>query len=266
MPKKMTKEEFVNKANLKHGVGRYDYQNSVYVDYTNRLNIKCNRCGETFPQTPREHLAGCGCPTCGKEKLRMSKLGKTRNDMKKMLYGCAYCDSETSIRKTKPYQTWRGILERCFDTKFQEKEPSYKGCSICSEWLLFSGFKEWFDIHYVDGFEIDKDLLSSASCKLYSPETCVFLPMEINRLLRSKPKKKNSNLPSGVFLINNSIIAKYGNFYLGSFTTIKDAVIAHLKFKKQRIAELANKWKDKIEPRAYEALINLDVDKFFNNK
>ena len=263
MANKMDYDRFVSKANLKHGYGRYDYQNSVYVSYTEKLNIKCNVCGETFPQTPREHLAGCGCPSCGKEKVRTSKLGITRVDMKKVIFGCAVCDSTVAVGRTKCYQKWHGILQRCFDVAFQEKEPTYKGCSICNEWLLFSSFKEWYDNHYIEGFEIDKDLLSNNLRKLYSPDTCVFLPREINHILRRSHKKQENGLPYGVFLVDNTIIAKQGNVYLGAFSTVEEAYKAYLNSKKKRITELANKWKDKIEKRAYDALINLDVDKFF---
>jgi hypothetical protein len=50
---------------------------------------------------------------------------------------------------------------------------------------------------------------------------------------------------------------------LGTFNTIEEARSTYLKAKKEYTTKLANKWKDKIEPRAYDALINLDVDKFF---
>lgn len=263
MRQKVDYNEFVRKANLKHGIGRYDYSGSVYVDYEDKLNIKCNVCGTIFPQTPHSHLCGHGCPVCALKTISVSKVGKTRNDMKKVLFGCAFCDSKTSIRKKKSYHVWRGVLDRCFNVTFQEKEPTYKGCSICNEWLVFSAFEEWFDNHYVEGFEIDKDLLSGVGCKLYSPETCVFLPMEINRFLGGKSTKIREGLPLGVFISGKRFIAQHGRTYLGTFDTIGEARNTYLKAKKEYITKLANKWKDKIETRAYDALINLDVDNFF---
>ena len=131
---------------------------------------------------------------------------------------------------------------------------------------MFSAFEEWFNNHYVEGFEIDKDLLSGVGCKLYSPETCVFLPMEINRFLGGKSTKIREGLPLGVFISGKRFIAQHGRTYLGTFDTIEEARNAYLKAKKEYITKLANKWKDKIEPRAYDALINLDVEKFFDNK
>jgi hypothetical protein len=85
--------------------------------------------------------------------------------------------------------------------------------------------------------------------------------MEINVILSANSTKRD--LPVGVHVVGGCITASCGKDYLGSFSTIEDARKAYLAEKKKRITELANKWKDKIETRAYDALINLDVDKFF---
>lgn len=80
--------------------------------------------------------------------------------------------------------------------------------------------KKWFNQHYVEGFEIDKDLLSNKNKKLYSPETCVFLPREINRFL-CKTTNKKSQLPLGVYVSGGSIIAIHRKKYLGVFKSKK---------------------------------------------
>lgn len=82
------------------------------------------------------------------------------------------------------YQTWCGMLERCYDEKCQEKKPTYKGCVVCEEWHNFQIFAAWYYDNYPkDGgkYQLDKDL----SCygergKLYSPETCVFVTAQVN--------------------------------------------------------------------------------------
>lgn len=71
------------------------------------------------------------------------------------------------------YRKWSGILERCFSKAYKEKNETYKDVIICSEWLLFSNFKEWMKTQDWEGKEIDKDLLVSGN-KTYSPELCVF--------------------------------------------------------------------------------------------
>ena len=48
--------------------------------------------------------------------------------------------------------------------------------------------------------------------------------------------------------------------YLGSFKTELEAFNAYKKAKESFVKELANKWKDKIDERAYEALMNYQVE------
>lgn len=65
--KKRTKEqeEFVRQANIVHN-NRYLYDSVVYVNTHKLVNIRCPQHG-TFPQTPKAHLNGQGCPICGME-------------------------------------------------------------------------------------------------------------------------------------------------------------------------------------------------------
>lgn len=70
MTKKLTKDEFVEKANSVHG-GYYSYNNFVYRDAISRGWITCPKHGD-FEQAPREHLSGKGCKACGYEKVSKS--------------------------------------------------------------------------------------------------------------------------------------------------------------------------------------------------
>ena len=45
-----------------------------------------------------------------------------------------------------------------------------------------------------------------------------------------------------------------------SFKTAQEASEAYRLCKKERIRKLANKWKDQIDPRAYNALLNYQVE------
>ena len=33
------------------------------------------------------------------------------------------------------------MLVRCYNAKFHERQPQYKGCTVCEEWLNYSNFK-----------------------------------------------------------------------------------------------------------------------------
>ena len=47
---------------------------------------------------------------------------------------------------------------------------------------------------------------------------------------------------------------------LGRFDSVEEAFNAYKEAKEKYIKEVAEKWKDKIDPRAYEALYNYTVD------
>ena len=65
---KLTKEEFIEKANKVHGEGTYDYSKVEYVNMKTDVIIICPIHGE-FPQTPNSHIYGeCGCSKCNKNK------------------------------------------------------------------------------------------------------------------------------------------------------------------------------------------------------
>jgi len=80
------------------------------------------------------------------------------------------------------YQRWRDMLQRCYSEKFHERFPTYKGCSVCEEWLTFSNFKHWMEQQDWEGKHLDKDILFQDN-KIYSPETCVFVDAKVNIFL-----------------------------------------------------------------------------------
>lgn len=136
------------------------------------------------------------------------------------------------------YDIWSGILQRCYDKKFQKAHPHYAGCSVCDEWLIFSNFFAWWKEHQVDGWEVDKDFKLPGN-RIYSPNHCLFIPKEVNAFIVSRGKKK-SELPMGVSYLYRldkykATISRDGShIHLGLFKTAEEAnqawVIAKLKF------------------------------------
>ena len=78
----------------------------------------------------------------------------------------------------KSHYVWRDILEKCYSEKYHKINPSYIGYTVSKEWLYYANFEKWFDINYIkyiDGFQLDKDVLSG---KLYSEDTCKFVSIQ----------------------------------------------------------------------------------------
>ena len=67
MPKRLTTEEFIERAKKVHGE-KYDYSKVKYINTDTKVCIICPEHGE-FWQTPDNHLQGRGCYICGKEKV-----------------------------------------------------------------------------------------------------------------------------------------------------------------------------------------------------
>ena len=159
------------------------------------------------------------------------------------------------------------MLQRCYSDEYQKKEPTYKGCSVCDEWLTLSNFKRWMDDPangYQEGYHLDKDILVKGN-KVYSPETSCFVPYQINYVILNR-KLHRGDMPIGVYKRGNSHIAYYNNtgkrIILGSFKTPEAAFLAYKKAKEQYVKELAEKYykEGKITERVYNALLNYRVE------
>lgn len=163
----------------------------------------------------------------------------------------------------KTYIRWRGMLERCYCETYHKNKPSYKECSIVEEWYNFQNFAQWFNENYIEGFELDKDILVKGN-KIYSPETCCFVPQEINVIFTSNDKKRGG-YPVGVSLhregkFQASVSINNKQKYLGLFNTPEEAFQAYKIAKENYIKEVADKWKDLIDPRVYEAMYDYKVE------
>ena len=136
-----------------------------------------------------------------------------------MIYGIATNDTGSVTdpvtgKKCRIYVTWYDMIRRCYSSVYQIKYPKYVGCTVASEWLLFSNFKNWVENEttYCPNKQLDKDLLIVGN-KLYSPSTCIFISQEINKFLTIN-QRKSSDLPIGVNLKNTRFQAVCNNPFL----------------------------------------------------
>ena len=76
---RLTKQEFINKANKVHN-NKYNYSKTKIINFITSIIIICKKHGE-FLQTPGKHLHGRGCFVCGKlEKIITQKfVNKAKN-------------------------------------------------------------------------------------------------------------------------------------------------------------------------------------------
>lgn len=167
--------------------------------------------------------------------------------------------SKVNGKFTKPYQTWRNMLGRCYNPICQKRQPSYVGCSVSDDWLYFPAFEEWFYTNYVEGYQLDKDLLVDGN-KEYGSDTCIFVPSQINSLFTDCGRARG-DYPVGVsFYKRNSKFEAHVTIngkqqFLGYFSDVDGAHKAYIEAKKANVLRMAEVWKDKIQPKLYEALV-----------
>ena len=162
------------------------------------------------------------------------------------------------------YKLWKRMMGRCYDISYINKYPTYKDCSVCEEWHNYQNFAKWHDENYykIEGEEIhlDKDILIKGN-KIYSPDTCIFVPDRINYLF-IKANKSRGKYPIGVNYNKQSkkFIATCTPKYLGLFNTPEEAFEVYKNCKENLIRKIANEYKDKIPQKLYDVLINYQVE------
>ena len=195
--------------------------------------------------------------------------GSFKNPYHKSVYGVGCIGNANSRNETgnkkHSYTIWFAMLQRCYKDCYYKKK-TYLDCYVCDEWLCFETFEKWFDENYYEIpnaiMDLDKDIFRQGN-KIYSPETCCFVPQDINKCFMERDN--SSGLPSGVYK-NKS--GTYGartckswdgksSVRLGTYNTAEEANQAFLKYKYQCIKEKANFYKDYLPEYIYNKLIEL---------
>lgn len=150
----------------------------------------------------------------------------------------------TYVGNEKAYSKWVSMLNRCYSPKYQSRQPTYIGCSVCDEWLVFSKFKEWYDINSIAGMQIDKDILIRGN-KVYGPTFCRFVPKEINYILLDSGAsrgqfKQGVGWHKGVQKFQANISRLDGKEHIGYFATEDDAFAAYKSEKEKWIKHQAD--------------------------
>ena len=139
------------------------------------------------------------------------------------------------------YAKWLSMLKRCYSSKYQKNQPTYKDCTVCDEWLTFSNFKRWMETQDWEGKDLDKDLLIYRN-KIYSSFTCCFISKKLNAFLLTAKARRGSH-PLGV----DKLKGKYRTsthynghqIHLGYFAAAEEAHRAWQKAKAALAFDLA---------------------------
>ena len=190
----------------------------------------------------------------------------SRRAMKPTMCGIGYHGSENVDCKSESYLKWHDMLSRCYNAKFHERQPQYKECTVCEEWLNYSNFKVWYDLNKMKGMslDLDKDILFKGN-GVYSPETVAFVPHVINTLFLNG-KKNRGDLPLGVHFDKSK--GKYRAemsfmgeaIKLGWFDTAESAFARYKEYKEDFIKDMAEQHKDILPYKVYDAMMNWKIE------
>lgn len=202
------------------------------------------------------------------------KKGSIKCEYEPRVYGIGYLGvGEYEVhdkykKTTKCYKTWSHMLERCYDPYYINGFPTYRDCTVCDEWHNFQNFAKWYDENYYEveeeRMELDKDILVKGN-KTYSPDTCMFVPRNINSMFVKRDNSRGS-CPIGVRCLKlnekycSSIVIDGRRIYLGNFENCEDAFYEYKKAKEYEIKRRAEKYKSKIPNRLYIALNTYTVE------
>jgi len=199
------------------------------------------------------------------------KLGSVKNPNFPSVFGVGFIgqgphsSSVSGGKITQCYNAWSAMMNRCYG---KNKQKSYENVIVCQEWHNFQNFAKWHSENFIEGWELDKDLLGNG--KLYSPQTCCYLPKELNVILRKK-RVSNSKYPRGVSLLPggsfqavSSIRGK--NTYLGVYSNPDDAWMAVKMFVEDKIKLIAFEYKPYLKETTYNSILNYEVKPHYDQE
>ena len=195
------------------------------------------------------------------------KNGKIKCPYEPRLFGVGYLGegkykTKENGKNTDEYKIYHDMLRRCYDPKYQERYPTYKGCKVEEYLLNFQHMGEWINDNYyeIPGEKmcLDKDILCKGN-KVYSRQTCIFVPERINNLFTKCNKSRGDNPigttpnSSGNYMVqcNNG----YGELnYLGSYSTKEEAFNIYKEYKEKVIKEVIDSYEGEIPEPHYSRL------------
>ena len=159
------------------------------------------------------------------------------------------------------YAAWNSMLTRSCSAKYHARHQTYSGVTVCDEWRSLMSFRKWWLDHQVDGWQIDKDILSDS--REYSPETSLFVPGWLNLFTTNSGAARGAH-PIGVyfhketgrFLAHCSNPMSKKREHLGLFGTPEEGHLAWRNRKLELALELKPKM-DSIDLRIYPRIIEI---------
>jgi hypothetical protein len=128
---------FLQKSKIIHNE-LYNYTLVNYINMHAKVEIICNRCKNTFLQSPSVHLKGSGCPNCNKYKYTQDDFIKKAKEV----HGNSYDYSKVDYTHAHCYVT---IICNICGKEFKQKAYSHLQGIGCSSHSCGHSRNQWID-------------------------------------------------------------------------------------------------------------------------
>lgn len=161
------------------------------------------------------------------------------------------CKTVCNYGRTRSYIVWAKLLYRNEN-------------NVCNAFKEYEYFHKWYiklKMHSDKNWVICSSVYDINN-KTYNEDSCVLIPIEIKNTLLGLKKKRS--LPNGVYKSNNvyraAITKNKKIFNLGSYDDVESAYSVYKKHKLLHIKELAEKYRDDLDIKVYQKLINYEIE------
>lgn len=241
----------LNNQGLEMCISKYNSATDIYVNFENGFEV----------HTTYQHF----------------KDGNITNYFEPTVCGIGIIGNEiitANGKKTREYNSWHAMLCRCTREDYKQEKPTYQDSTCVDEWCYLSNFTQWIHnqenwnvLKDTNNWGVDKDILVKGN-KLYSPETCCLVPMNVNSLF-TKHDNARGEYPIGVYYnkANNNFASRCQNPYGKrichyGFKTPEDAFEQYKKDKEMIIKRVAQDEfsKGTITKQCYDAMMKYEVE------
>lgn len=196
---------------------------------------------------------------CGYHSVRN---GSVCDYLSRKLYGVGYLGAQKIAKDDQPiYRRWVGMIQRCY----YKPMPAYKECTVCEEWHNLQNFLAWCKLNgFSKDYHLDKDLLVKGN-KVYSPETCCFMPNELNQFTVQAKNRRGVYKIGVAFDKNNrryKAVCRHDgkSISIGSYLTEMEAFMAYKLYKEAKAKTYAKQYEDILAEKVIQALLKFTVE------
>lgn len=175
-------------------------------------------------------------------------------------FGVTDVPAMVSGSRNKYARLWESMITRVLSGR----DKAYSNVEIQEDWALLSNFLrdisefKGYDKVLSDKWVLDKDILSLGN-KIYSKDTCCFVPRELNAFMINYNKPKG-DYAIGVHFCNREkkyVAQAYKDAkqrFLGYYDSEQEAHKVYMKSKQDQLTEILNKYGEELDTRVVVSL------------